>query len=166
MTCDTLQISHLRPRLDVVCAALWPAHKAHGVAAVCGRVMSLYGLSEEDVIVRLNAGCMASAGHTSHLTPHTSHLTPHTSHPTPHTSHLTPHTERPHVIVDLNTWTDGHVISSIASSHLLAPVVVSAIGHPGTSGSYSHTHVLVDAVSAPTDYYISRFILEFVHGIV
>ena len=152
MTCDTLQISHLRPRLDVWCAALWPAHKAHGVAAVCGRVMSLYGLSEEDVIVRLNAGCMASAGHTSHLTPHT--------------SHLTPHTERPHVIVDLNTWTDGHVISSIASSHLLAPVVVSAIGHPGTSGSYSHTHVLVDAVSAPTDYYISRFILEFVHGIV
>ena len=152
MTCDTLQISHLRPRLDVLCAALWPAHKAHGVAAVCGRVMSLYGLSEEDVIVRLNAGCMASAGHTSHLIPHT--------------SHLTPHTERPHVIVDLNTWTDGHVISSIASSHLLAPVVVSAIGHPGTSGSYSHTHVLVDAVSAPTDYYISRFILEFVHGIV
>jgi hypothetical protein len=152
VTCDTLQISHLRPRLDVLCAALWPAHKAHGVAAVCGRVMSLYGLSEEDVIVRLNAGCMASAGHTSHLTPHT--------------SHPTPHTERPHVIVDLNTWTDGHVISSIASSHLLAPVVVSAIGHPGTSGSYSHTHVLVDAVSAPTDYYISRFILEFVHGIV
>ena len=71
--------------------------------------------------------------------------------------------ERAHVIIDLNTWTDGHVISSIASTHLLAPVVVSAIGHPGTSGSYSHTHVLVDVVSAPPDLFISRCGLWAIH---
>ena len=94
--------------------------------------------------------------HTSHVTRHTSHVTRHTSRITRHTSHVTCHPERPHVIVDLNTWTDGHVIASVASRHNLAPVVVSAIGHPGTSGAYSHTHALVDAVVAPAELYAAR----------
>jgi predicted O-linked N-acetylglucosamine transferase (SPINDLY family) len=94
--------------------------------------------------------------HTSHVTCRTSHVARRTSHFTRLLCRVTSTSERAHVIVDLNTWTDGHVISSIASAHLLAPVVVSAIGHPGTSGSYSHTHVLVDAVSAPVDLFTSR----------
>jgi hypothetical protein len=78
-----------------------------------------------------------------------------------HTSLVTRHSERPHVIVDLNTWTDGHVISAVASHRTLAPVVLSAIGHPGTSGSYAHTHVLVDAVVAPAELYVSRFVITW-----
>ena len=144
----------LRPLLRISCASLWPSHKAHGVAAVCQRVTSYFGLDEMEVVTRLNAGCSACA--CSHVTRHTSHVTRHTSRITRHTSHVTCHPERPHVIVDLNTWTDGHVIASVASRHNLAPVVVSAIGHPGTSGAYSHTHALVDAVVAPAELYAAR----------
>jgi hypothetical protein len=129
--------------------------------------VSLYGLQEMEVVTRLNAGLrrlshglvLTSLKHcASHVTRHMLHAT---SQMIPVTlllqlRRVTHASERAHVIVDLNTWTDGHVISSIASTHLLAPVVVSAIGHPGTSGSYSHTHVLVDAVSAPSDLFISR----------